>query len=145
MRISDILRSKTADGAGSVISIAPAQTVRELLAVLAEHRIGAVIVGNGDDVVGIVSERDVVRALHEKGDSALAATVSELMTSPVLTCSPNDYVDAIAETMTAQRFRHMPVVDDGQLLGVVSIGDVVKNRIRELEHDRSQLEQYVTG
>jgi CBS domain-containing protein len=71
--------------------------------------------------------------------------VREVMTSPVITCAPGDYVDAVAEIMTEQRFRHLPVVENGALVGVVSIGDVVKNRIRELESDRSQLEQYVTG
>jgi CBS domain-containing protein len=143
VRISDILRTKSS--AESVVSIAPDATVGELVATLAEHGIGALIVTQGADVVGIVSERDVVRRLHDRGADILATAVSELMTSPVITCSPNDYVDAIAETMTEHRFRHLPVVDEGQLVGVVSIGDVVKNRIRELESDRSQLEQYVTG
>ena len=143
MRISDILRTK-ADGA-SVISISPDDTVTELVAILAEHRIGAVVVLRGSEVAGIVSERDVVRRLSDRGADVLQAKVSELMTSDVITCAPGDYVDAIAETMTEHRFRHLPVVDDGELVGVVSIGDVVKNRIRELEKDRSQLEQYVTG
>ena len=143
MRISDILRLKS-DGA-SVISMAPDATVTELVATLAEHRIGAVVVTEGSSVVGIASERDVVRRLSELGTEVLQAKVSELMTSPVITCAPSDYVDAIAETMTEHRFRHLPVVDDGALVGLVSIGDVVKNRIRELEKDRSQLEQYVTG
>jgi len=143
VRISDILRTK-ADGA-SVISISPSDTVSDLVAILAEHRIGAVIVLDGGDVAGIVSERDVVRRLGEVGAAVLQAKVSELMTADVITCAPGDYVDAIAETMTEHRFRHLPVVDNGELVGVVSIGDVVKNRIRELEKDRSQLEQYVTG
>lgn len=143
MRISDILRTK-ADGA-SVISISPSDTVTDLVAILAEHRIGAVIVLDGSDVAGIVSERDVVRRLGEVGAAVLQAKVSELMTADVITCAPGDYVDAIAETMTEHRFRHLPVVENGELVGVVSIGDVVKNRIRELEKDRSQLEQYVTG
>jgi len=143
VRISDILRTK-ADGA-SVISISPSDTVTDLVAILAEHRIGAVIVLDGSDVAGIVSERDVVRRLGEVGAAVLQAKVSELMTADVITCAPGDYVDAIAETMTEHRFRHLPVVENGELVGVVSIGDVVKNRIRELEKDRSQLEQYVTG
>ena len=144
MRISDILRSKSGIGA-SVVSIGPDASVAELVAQLSEHGIGALIVTDGADVVGIVSERDVVRRLHADGTSVLEAKVSELMTSPVVTCAPGDQVDAIAETMTERRFRHLPVVDGGQLVGIVSIGDVVKNRIRELEKDRSQLEQYVTG
>lgn len=143
MRISDILRTKT-DGS-AVVSIGPDAPVTELVALLAEHGIGALIVTSGAEVVGIVSERDVVRRLNDDGADVLGAPVSSLMTSPVITCSPNDYVDAIAETMTEHRFRHLPVVDEGELVGVVSIGDVVKNRIRELEKDRSQLEQYVTG
>jgi CBS domain-containing protein len=145
MRISDILRSKTQDGADKVYSIAPDRTLRDLVGILVEHEIGALVVGNGADVVGIVSERDVVRKLHEMGAAALELPVSDLMTSPAQTCSPTDSVDEIAATMTARRFRHMPVVSDGVLIGVVSIGDVVKNRIRELETDRNTLEQYVTG
>lgn len=144
MRISDILRSKSGNGA-SVVSIAPDATVAELVAQLAEHGIGALIVTEGAEVVGIVSERDVVRRLSTDGGAVLEAQVRSLMTSPVVTCAPTDQVDAIAEIMTERRFRHLPVVDGGQLVGVVSIGDVVKNRIRELEKDRSQLEQYVTG
>ena len=144
MRISDILRSKSVDGA-SVVSIGPDASVAELVAQLAEHGIGALIVTEGADIVGIVSERDVVRRLHSDGAGVLDGHVRALMTSPVTTCAPGDQVDAIAETMTERRFRHMPVVEDGQLVGVVSIGDVVKNRILELEKDRSQLEQYVTG
>ena len=144
MRISDILRSKSGDGA-SVISIAPDATVAELVAQLAEHSIGALIVTNRSKIVGIVSERDVVRRLNSDGPDVLTGHVRDLMTSPVTTCAPTDQVDEIAETMTQRRFRHMPVVDGGRLVGVVSIGDVVKNRIRELEQDRSQLEQYVTG
>ena len=143
MRISDILRTKS--GGAAVVSIGPDATVTELVAMLAEHKIGAVIVTGGADVIGIVSERDVVRRLNDEGADVLGAAVSSLMTSPVITCAPSDHVDAIAETMTEHRFRHLPVVDDGQLVGLVSIGDVVKNRIRELEKDRSQLEQYVTG
>jgi len=151
MRISDILRSKSTDGAAgaigssAVVSIGPDQTVRQLLALLAEHRIGAVIIGDGTTVDGIVSERDIVRNLNEQGESALDAPVRTIMTSPAQTCSPTDSVDQIAETMTQNRFRHMPVVEDGKLVGVVSIGDVVKQRIRELEIDRNTLEQYVTG
>ena len=143
MRISDILRTK-ADGA-TVVSVAPDATAAEVVSILAEHGIGAVIVTEGSDVVGIVSERDIVRHLNTDGAEVLRALASSLMTSPVITCAPGDYVDAIAETMTEHRFRHLPVVDNGELVGVVSIGDVVKNRIRELEKDRSQLEQYVTG
>jgi CBS domain-containing protein len=143
VRISDILRTKS-DGQ-SVVSIAPDATVTELVALLSEHGIGALIVTQGSDVVGIVSERDVVRRLHSQGSDVMGVAVREVMTSPVITCAPGDYVDAVAEIMTEQRFRHLPVVENGALVGVVSIGDVVKNRIRELESDRSQLEQYVTG
>jgi CBS domain-containing protein len=145
MRISDILRSKGQDGTDAVFSIGPDQTVHELIGLLAEHRIGALVVGSGTDVVGIVSERDVVRKLHQLGAPALDAPVRDLMTSPAQTCAPTDPVDEIAETMTTRRFRHMPVMENGVLVGVVSIGDVVKNRIRELEIDRNTLEQYVTG
>ncbi len=140
MKISDLLRDK----GSAVATIAPTATVNELLGVLGEHNIGAAVVTEGDDVVGIVSERDIVRRLRERGSGLLTATVGEIMTSSVVTCSPQDTVDSLAETMTQRRIRHMPVLVDGRLAGIVSIGDVVKNRIRQLESDREQLESYIS-
>jgi CBS domain-containing protein len=100
---------------------------------------------DGDTVVGIVSERDVVRRLNDRGAAILDATVADIMTSPVLSCSSQDSVEGVATTMTERRIRHMPVIDDGTLEGIVTIGDVVLSRTRQLEQDRHQLEQYITG
>jgi CBS domain-containing protein len=141
MKISDILERK----GNTVIAVAPDATVTELLATLAEHRIGAAVVANGNDVVGIVSERDVVRRLHDRGAELLTGTVREIMTRDVLACTPDDDLDAIAETMTQRRVRHMPVIADGRIHGVISIGDVVKSRMDSLEQERGHLEHYITG
>ena len=148
MRISDILRHKATTSTGSsatVVTITPSGAVTELLAALAEHSIGALVVVDGDTVVGIVSERDVVRRLNDRGAAILDATVADIMTSPVLSCSSQDSVEGVASTMTERRIRHMPVIDDGTLEGIVTIGDVVLSRTRQLEQDRHQLEQYITG
>ena len=141
MKISDILRVKGAD----VLTTPADATVRELIATLVENDIGALVVVDGDQVLGIVSERDVVRRLHEWGDTLLESEVSQIMTADVVSCTLDDDVDRIAETMTERRVRHMPVLADGSLAGLVSIGDVVKSRIAQLEVDRGQLEQYITG
>jgi CBS domain-containing protein len=92
-----------------------------------------------------VSERDVVRRIAERGAGLLEAPVSEIMTSVIVSCAPKDTVDSVGEAMTEHRVRHMPVLDDGALVGIVSIGDVVSIRIRQLEKDRGQLEQYISG
>jgi CBS domain-containing protein len=141
VNISDILRYKGHD----VVTGAPIQSVSDLIATMAERNLGAVVVVDGGAVVGIASERDVVRQAAVRGASVLDAAVSSIMTSPVVTCASKDSVDAIAETMTERRIRHMPVVDDGALVGIVSIGDVVSSRIRQLEHDRGTLEQYISS
>jgi CBS domain-containing protein len=142
MRINDILRVK----GNRVITVAPEALVSELLAVLAEHRIGAVIVsGDGRGVNGIVSERDVVRALAERGSGILAEPVTAIYTERVRSVPPDASVEDVERLMTEHRFRHVPVVRDGALLGVVSIGDVVKNRIDELQRERMSLEGYITG
>jgi CBS domain-containing protein len=140
MRISEILRSKGDD----VATIAPEREVRQLLSLLAEHNIGAAVVsGDGSTIDGIVSERDVVRRLNERGADLLAEPVSSIMTTPVRTCAPTDAVDSLRETMTEHRIRHLPVVRDGRLIGIVSIGDVVKSAIAELETEREQLVDYI--
>src|SRR5262245_23094584 len=140
MQISDVLRHKSSD----VITMAATESTRELLATLARHNIGAVVVIEGDTVAGIVSERDIVRKLNDHGADLLDAAVGTIMTEEVLTCAPTDSVDTIAETMTQRRIRHMPVLEQGRLIGIVSIGDVVKSRITQLEIDRGQLENYIT-
>lgn len=140
MRIADVLARK----GGTVVTIAPDRTVRELLALLAEHGIGAVVVsGDGTGVAGIVSERDVVRRLHAAGDAVLDGAVSAIMTVDVHTCTPDDTVEGLMETMTARRFRHVPVVVDGELVGIMSIGDVVKRRLEHLQAERDQLTAYI--
>lgn len=140
MRIIDLIRSK-GDG---VVTVEPELTVRGLLAVLAEHHIGAAVVTGPDDaIVGIVSERDIVRALASHGAAILSEHVSAIMTADVKTCRLDTHVEELAEAMTEGRFRHMPVLEDGRLVGIVSIGDVVKSRITELEVERDSLSTYI--
>ena len=140
MKIKDVIRLKASH---DVVTIVPGATVEELVALLAEHNVGAVIVsGDGTSVDGIVSERDVVRRLHDRTD-VLAATVSEIMTARVRTCEPEHDLDALMALMTEHRIRHVPVVQDSRLVGVVSIGDVVKSRMTQLEFERDQLDSYV--
>jgi CBS domain-containing protein len=140
MRISEIIRVK----GGDVATIAPHESVRRLLALLAEHNIGAVVVSSDHNTIeGIVSERDIVRRLGERGAELLDAPVSTIMTTPVRTCAPTDDVDGLRVTMTEHRIRHLPVVRDGSLVGIVSIGDVVKTTIAELETEREQLVDYI--
>jgi CBS domain-containing protein len=119
--------------------------VSALLAALAEHNVGAILVCKDDKVAGIVTERDVVRRLADRGKDVLDAPVRSIMTTDVFHAKPQDDVDSVAETMTQRRVRHMPVLDGGRLVGIVSIGDVVSSRMRQLEQDRGQLEQYITG
>ncbi|MPY97184.1 MAG: CBS domain-containing protein [Actinophytocola sp.] len=139
MRIADVLRNKGTE----VATIAPTATVSELLAKLAENNIGAMVVQGDDGLAGIVSERDIVRRLHERGASALQAPVSEIMTTEVSTCTPDESVDHLTVLMTERRIRHVPVMFNGRLAGIVSIGDVVKSRMNELEHAQEQLEAYI--
>ena len=140
MRISDVLKAK---GEGQVVTIRPDATVRELVALLAQHNIGALVVsGDGASVDGIVSERDVVRRLGDDED-LLERPVGTIMTSDVHTCAAGDALNDLMQVMTEHRIRHVPVVTDGALAGIISIGDVVKNRINELEFERDQLDHYV--
>jgi CBS domain-containing protein len=140
MRIGEIIRSKPDQ---AVVTIGPDAGVRELIAKLAEHNIGALIVSaDGDSLDGIVSERDVVRHLHSDG-TVVNNVVSAIMTQVVETCSPDDDLDEVMQTMTSRRFRHIPVVQDGALVGIVSIGDVVKHKIGQLEFERDQLDGYI--
>jgi CBS domain-containing protein len=140
MRISDVLSSKPG---GQVVTITPDATVRDLLALLAEHNIGAVVVsGDGQAVDGIVSERDVVRRLHED-EAVLDGAVSAIMTREVATTEPHTPVDDLRVLMTERRIRHVPVVADGGLVGIISIGDVVKSSLDQLRFERDQLDSYV--
>ncbi|MGB2921821.1 MAG: CBS domain-containing protein [Mycobacterium sp.] len=136
MRISDVLRNKGA----TVATITPETSVAGLLTELCVHNIGARVVVSPDGLLGIVSERDVVRMLHEVGAELLTRPVSDIMTTLVATCSPEDSVDSLSVLMTNNRVRHVPVVVEGRLAGIVSIGDVVKTRMEELEREQQQLQ-----
>lgn len=140
MRISDVLRSKGA----TVATITPETSVAGLLTELSVHNIGAMVVVSPDGLLGIVSERDVVRKLHDMGADLLRRPVSEIMSTLVATCTPDDTVDSLSALMTNNRVRHVPVVVDGRLAGIVSIGDVVKTRMEELEREQQHLQAYIT-
>ena len=140
MRIREIVAAKPNQ---AVVTVSPSATVRDLLALLAENNVGALVVsGDGTSVDGIVSERDVVRRLHENPD-VLSAEVSTIMTADVHTCGSDSDLDDMMGVMTERRIRHVPVVDDGTLVGIVSIGDVVKHKISTLQFERDQLDSYV--
>jgi CBS domain-containing protein len=142
MRISDVLRVKGTQ----VVTVTPDTKVRHLLTVLAEHRIGAVVVSrNGTSVDGIASERDIVRALAKRGAAVMSEEVTAIYTAEVHTVTPQTPLEEVMRMMTMYRVRHAPVVADGALRGIVSIGDVVKNRIDELETERAALTDYITG
>lgn len=142
MFISDVLRVK----GHQVVTVTPETPVRRLLAVLAEHGIGAVVVsGDGASVDGIVSERDVVRALAARGAEVLDEPVAGIYTATVHSCAPEARVEELMKLMSEHRFRHVPVVVDGRLHGMVSIGDVVKTRIDQLENEHAALTDYISG
>ena len=142
MRISDVLRVK----GGQVVTVSPETRVEALLTVLAEHRIGAIVVStDGIRVDGIVRERDIVRALAQRGAAVLGEPVTAIHTTEVHTVEPESSLEDVERLMTERRFRHVPVVVDGELRGIVSIGDVVKERIGELETERTSLAGYITG
>lgn len=141
MRISTVIAGKGA----FVATIRPTASVTELLEELAHYGIGALVVSSdGVGIEGIVSERDVVRHLQRLGPGLLEQPVAAIMTAVVLTCGPSDEVDSVMSTMTTRRVRHLPVVSGGALVGIVSIGDVVKSRVSELELERETLVNYIT-
>jgi CBS domain-containing protein len=140
MQLSDVIRRK----GGDVVTLRTDDTVRRLLEVLEQHRIGAVVVSDdGSAVSGIVSERDVVRHLHTDGVGVLDETVAMIMTKDVHTASPQDRMEDLALLMTERRVRHVPVVSNGRLVAIVSIGDIVKGRIDELQTERDHLIGYI--
>lgn len=142
MIVQDVLGSK----GSTVVTVLPTETVEDLIGVLAHHGIGAAVVSSdGATVAGIVSERDIARGLHTHGAGLLAQQVSSIMTAEVRTCEPREEIAEIARIMTDGRFRHLPVVVDGKLVGIVSIGDVVKKRIEQLETESGQLMDYLTS
>ena len=141
MKVSEVLRGK----GDEVVTIPPETTVRELVQTLRQHNIGAIVVSTSESpVAGIVSERDVVRAIAN-GVEVLDSPVSAIMTSKVRTATLDNTVHDLMRLMTEHRFRHVPVVVDDRLHGIVSIGNVVKSRIGELEFERDQLESYVSS
>ncbi|RMB59925.1 CBS domain-containing protein [Tessaracoccus antarcticus] len=143
MKISEVIKKK----GNRVVTIESGTTVADMLRMLDENRIGALVVSDdgGETVQGIASERDIVRALHQRGVEVLGKTVRSIMTSEVWTCTSDDELEALAVSMTEHRVRHLPVVDKGKLVAIVSIGDVVKHRLDELEAERNELFHYVQG
>jgi CBS domain-containing protein len=140
MNVQTILAAK----GGDIISIEPTADLAAAARLLSTHRIGVVVIrGAGGRLAGILSERDIVRAVAEQGADALAISVGQAMTRKVTTCGENDSIADIMERMTAGKFRHMPVLRDGELIGLVSIGDVVKQRVEEVEHDADALRDYI--
>lgn len=140
MQVSVLLQTK----GSTVVSVRPEVTVREVLEVLARHRIGAVVVTEDDRRIdGVLSERDVVQALARIGAAALDEPAASVMTSEVVTCEPDTTVEQLMSTMTDRRMRHVPVVVDGSLAGLVSIGDVVKHHIASLEQETRVLHDYI--
>lgn len=140
MKIEDIVRKKGAE----VVTISASATIADLVALLAERNIGGVVVSaDGRHIDGIITERDVVRHLATDGGPVLERTVGELMTAQVLTGKPDDTLEETAHTMTYSRIRHLPVARDGELAGIVSIGDVVKYRIDQLTDERNHLLEYL--
>ena len=142
MNVATILREK----GRNIVSESPATPIRDIVKRLADEKIGALLVlGPGGELAGIVSERDVIREIARQGDGCLDEAVSTIMTSNVVTCTEHDSVAAVMGVMTAGRFRHMPVTENDRLVGIVSIGDVVKNHIAEVEMEASALKSYLVA
>ena len=142
MNVHTILRNK----GKSVVTIHPDATVERAVAVLRLRGIGALVVSDdGENVVGILSERDIVEAMARHGGELLAVSVREVMTCPVVTCEPGDSVAELMAEMTNRRIRHFPVVDDGRLVGIVSIGDLVKSRLDEIEYEAHSMRSFIAG
>ena len=140
MTVRRILNHKGAD----VKTITPEKPLLEAIAVLTKEKIGAlVVIGPKHDVIGILSERDIVNLLANKDANRFENPVSSAMTSPAITCGPNDTIVQLMHQMTVGRFRHMPVVENGKLVGVISIGDVVKLRLEEMERESEHLKNYI--
>ena len=140
MTVKAILAAK----GGDIITIEPNSNVAAAAKRLAERHIGALVVTGADRrVVGIVSERDIVQQLAAHGPAALDLPLTEVMTRKVMTCSMSDTISSLMEQMTEGKFRHLPVVEQGRLIGIVSIGDVVKHRLQEMEREQSALRDYI--
>ena len=142
MTVNAILKDKGRE----VHSLAPTDRVRDAVATLSEKRIGALLVMHEQDrIAGILSERDIVRELAKRGSDVLDESVAAIMTSKVRSCSPSDTIARVMEMMTEGRFRHLPVLEDGTLVGFISIGDVVRRRIGEVEQEAADIRDYVAA
>jgi len=141
MTVLSILANK----GNEVITLPPTASVREVCDTLAKNRIGAVLIVDGAKIAGIVSERDIVRKLAASGAATLDKAAADCMTRKLVTCTRSDTISFIREKMTEGRFRHVPVVEDGVLVGVISIGDVVKHRIAEVEREADELRSYISA
>ena len=142
MFVRQILTSK----GGDIVSIGPSARIADVAALMGKKRIGAIVVLEADDrIVGIISERDVTRGLAEHGAGLLSMTTDQIMTRDVVTCTPEDGTDKLMRKMTTGRFRHLPVVENAKMVGIVSIGDIVKHRLEELENEASLLQDYIAG
>lgn len=141
MNVSKILESKGAD----IISVSVSSTVLEVSKLLGERRIGAVPVMDGKRLAGIISERDVMRGLAIRGGGVLADGVDSLMTKSVFTCGPDATIQELMSMMTDRRIRHIPVMDNDQIIGMISIGDVVKERMQETEKEAAALKEYIAS
>ena len=140
MHVKNILSVK----GSNVVSIEPTATLETAVRTLAQHKIGALLVlGPDRRIIGILSERDIVRVLAEQGASALTQPLAQVMTRKVFTCSPSETIGVIMERMTAGKFRHVPVIDQGRLVGMISIGDVVNHRLHEIENESKALREYI--
>ncbi|MDR6265437.1 MULTISPECIES: CBS domain-containing protein [Rhodobacterales] len=143
MLIKQILAGKTA---GKIATVKPDDTVSEAANILSKHRIGALVVSlTGTDVAGILSERDIVRELGKRGISCMSDVVGDLMTADIITTTPSETAETVLQTMTDKRFRHMPVMDGGQMIGIVSIGDIVSARLAEMHSEKDALQDMIMG
>ncbi len=143
MNVKQVLSLK---GSTAVETVPPRASIREAATILGEKRYGALVVSHGDGTVsGILSERDIVRGLGREGAACLEKPVTSLMTAEVKTCAPHESLDSVLERMTDGRFRHMPVMEDGRMVGLLSIGDVVKAKIFEMQEENSQMQTMLHG
>jgi len=141
MSVGQILKGKT----GEIITVSSDQTIEDAVTFMVGHKIGAALVKDGADLTGIFTERDLMRLVAANGAVGMAMTVGDVMTTRLMTCEPSDSVESIMEMMTEGRFRHVPVLDDGKLVGIVSIGDLVKARMSDVEHEAEALRGYITA
>jgi len=141
MLVGQILSAKGA----RVVSTHPDATIADVAKLLRREKIGAVVVMEGGALCGIISERDLARGLADHGNELLEMKVAQLMTREVVTCKPEDGLEHLMQLMTEGRFRHLPVLRDGEMIGIISIGDVVKHRLQELEAETHQLQDYIAG